>query len=535
MHREQGVNERRRSTGPVGRAPYLGRRLWAVGAIMALVLAACGSDDGAGAGSTGDALDGLVAAVDGDPAVEPIPLAEPPVRQFCSAGVHLAEASGLGVEQFMVSRDELDRVFADLFASQQTMLGWAPDELEADLHAIGDGIFDVKKVFFDHDYDAAAVAAEASPDELAVLQGFSDGELGARIYRVVATWDAACDGDQPIDLVAAPESGTGVAGVATTVTTTVSTSVATTAGGSSGAVPPKTVPPGGTSTTTSSGGSSGGSAGSGPAFCTQDAQLLSAMGEVVVLGRGTDRFAFGDAHGRFYEMRVEWRPDTPDLFDATFTIREMLGELGTVFPTTGDLGAVADAFQAVWSDPAWLAARAEVDAWLATNCGGSTGGGTTGGGQEDPNGLTDEQALSAALAESILRGQDDLSDLVDTVAGARCIAEGALADIGVDRYDGAYGVNVRSLEENLTMLGVVYDLIDADAVAAAIADCIDLEQQLRRVMGGNEIDEAVHDCVVAGGGVAIFTQMIEAELSADRQRVDRLVVEINEVVDGCDG
>ncbi|MEM7326875.1 MAG: hypothetical protein AAF531_27575 [Actinomycetota bacterium] len=191
-----------------------------------------------------------------------------------------------------------------------------------------------------------------------------------------------------------------------------------------------------------------------------------------------------------------------------------------------------------------------MDQWLLANCdpagsgpaGGPDGSGFDGDGSgSDGDGdnrdrPTAHEALAAAAAESILRGQDSLSGLVNTVAEARCIGEGVVAEVGLDRYDAAYGVNLRSLEqEQVTVLGVGYDLIDAENVSLVIADCVDLEAVLRSVLSSEGVTGIAHSCVIINGGVERITQMIEAELSFDQQRLQRLAEAMNAGVTRCGG
>ncbi len=253
-------------------------------------------------------------------------------------------------------------------------------------------------------------------------------------------------------------------------------------------------------------------------FCRADDRLLETMALVVALGRQEDRFVFGDAHGEFLEARATWRPPTPELFDANVVLRERLVELGSVFPVTGDPEAVAVAFEAAADDQDWSTARDQVDNWKSTNCTGAS--------------PTTVQALVEALAVSTLAGRSDLSELVDTVAAARCIAEGAVADIGADRYASAYGATVQSLRSELSMLGIAYDRIDAEAVAAALGACVDLEAAMRDILADSDIEPSAAMCLVADGFGA-FQDLIVAELTQDQDLIDSVADRLIEVSDNC--
>jgi hypothetical protein len=155
---------------------------------------------------------------------------------------------------------------------------------------------------------------------------------------------------------------------------------------------------------------------------------------------------------------------------------------------------------------------------LLTACGGgdSTDDPTDGG---TASTLTaDEQTAADNLAAQIIRSGDvsgkgaDDSGISDDQA--RCIAEGAVAEVGLANLQD-YGILTDDLLVNKDIQGVEMSADDADALAGVFVDCIDaealFEKQFLAATGSGKsdkvrkcIDKAVDEAAVRGALSASF-------------------------------
>ncbi len=147
-------------------------------------------------------------------------------------------------------------------------------------------------------------------------------------------------------------------------------------------------------------------------------------------------------------------------------------------------------------------------------------------------GIVQNPALTDAMAASVTPGGGGLARLVGSSAQARCIADRAVADIGEQRFQAAYGITVSSLQSGTSLLGVAYDQIDAEAMAAALASCVNLPAVLHRVFVADQMDPAVSTCVTTEGRW-LFQQMFVAELRHDRGLVEKIVNELEDLAEAC--
>ncbi len=146
--------------------------------------------------------------------------------------------------------------------------------------------------------------------------------------------------------------------------------------------------------------------------------------------------------------------------------------------------------------------------------------------------VTAQEALVEALARSVPGGASELGRMVADQSEARCVADHLVADIGVDRYDAAYGINVGSVEAGLGIFDVPYDRIDAEAAGAAIGACTDVAAFFRSIMAENEVPEPAQDCLVEQG-LATFEAALIAELNQDEQLVGELGDRLNDQSLAC--
>ncbi len=142
------------------------------------------------------------------------------------------------------------------------------------------------------------------------------------------------------------------------------------------------------------------------------------------------------------------------------------------------------------------------------------------------------EVLAEALARSTEAGRSELDALFHRRAEARCVADGAVADIGLDRYAAAYGVDVGSLATGPTMFEVTYDRIDAEAMVASLDDCIGIETVLRRVMDDSGIDADRQTCIVTRG-LDVFENLLLGELMGDTHLLDESADSMNQISDEC--
>ncbi len=122
-----------------------------------------------------------------------------------------------------------------------------------------------------------------------------------------------------------------------------------------------------------------------------------------------------------------------------------------------------------------------------------------GGGSSAAVELTgDEREAADHLAAEMLTGGGPLVGATTlTEAQAACVADGAVSGVGLENLQG-YDVVTPDLKVNRSLKGVRMRPADADALAAAIADCVDVERLFERQFlqqSGGTLGRAQRRCV----------------------------------------
>lgn len=135
------------------------------------------------------------------------------------------------------------------------------------------------------------------------------------------------------------------------------------------------------------------------------------------------------------------------------------------------------------------------------------------------------------------RGQTGLDRLAADQTEARCIFDGAVAEVGIERYETHYGLNPvmnqsDGTSADLAALDIVYDLVDARTVADVVAECVDLDAALREVLIDKRVPGAVHECVVTNRHRVFFGMMAD-ELHGDEDSVLEAAAQLNWTVSSC--
>lgn len=151
---------------------------------------------------------------------------------------------------------------------------------------------------------------------------------------------------------------------------------------------------------------------------------------------------------------------------------------------------------------------------------GSTGVGPGGGGASSQVDLSgDEREAADHLAAELLTGGGPLVGTTTlTDAQAACVADGAVRDVGLDHLQG-YDIVAPDLKVNGSLKGVRMSTADADALAAVLADCVDVERLLEREFlhqGGGTPDRAQRRCVREVVDRATVTRILSAGFQGRR-------------------
>lgn len=123
---------------------------------------------------------------------------------------------------------------------------------------------------------------------------------------------------------------------------------------------------------------------------------------------------------------------------------------------------------------------------LTSACSGGGGGSTAQQGRE--------QTAADNLAKQILRVGSTGGSKV-TAKQAQCIADGTVADVGLDRLQ-KYGIITKDLTVDSGVQGVKMTPADADELAKVFVSCIDSERLVeQQFLSGSKVSAAQKKCL----------------------------------------
>lgn len=124
----------------------------------------------------------------------------------------------------------------------------------------------------------------------------------------------------------------------------------------------------------------------------------------------------------------------------------------------------------------------------------------------------DDSEAKDNIAEALLDGAEEGSPFDDEAA--ECFADNVVDEVGVDKLQ-EYGVLTDELEVEEDIQETEMSEGDAEKAADAFVDCVDVDEFIGAALGGEDVPEAVADCLEENLSEDTFRDVMKAGFMGD--------------------